>query len=504
MIRSCNTIKNKFKAVTVYIGILLLSSCSDSPNENLDTEINKALRSQNNVDEAEWKTISTLISNNTKEYPQLVDANGRVDNKKLNDYITDYAKSRRRGGDSPDIYNPAENSGTTPKPQFNFYIENSLSMDGYVKGNTDFESAITRLLVLTKDYASQQNLHINFINSKIYPSKEVDITNFSEKLEPQSIVYNVGGRDRGVSDLNKVFKMILDSTGKGRIGVLISDCIYSLGKTGDTEGRLNIQKNLTMDAFLSKLRQTDISTVCLKLNSGFNGTYFDLNNKPTKIADINRPYYIWLMGSRKELEDFYNRIPLGSLEGYRSNFVMSYSDDSESPFYTVLKETNIKGSFTPDRSNKEYVHSLTDVRYDKGTLQFTLAVDLSKLPVDSSYLLDIRNYKLTDGFTIAALEKLNRDKISRRDRVTIEQTTATHLLTITTSQTYSLRDLTIELKKQIPAWVKGTNCLDDTDVNSTPDKTFGLLKLLEGVYDAYMQLSPKQGAFFSITINLKN
>jgi hypothetical protein len=483
---------------------IFLCSCSDSPNENLDTEINKALRSQNNVDETEWKAISSLISNNAKAYPQLIDANGRVDNKKLKDYVTDYAKMRKRGGDNPDIYNPAENSDSIQKPQFNFYIENSLSMDGYVKGNTDFEAAIGRLLVLTKDYANQQNLHINFINSKIYPSKTVDISNFAEKLEPKSVEYNVGGKDRGVSDLNNVFKMILDSTGNGRIGILVSDCIYSLGKTGDTEGRLNNQKNLTMDAFLSKLRKTDISTICLKLTSSFNGFYYDFNNKESNITGVQRPYYIWIMGSRKEIDAFYSKVDLSSLQGYRSNFVMSYSHESKAPYYTVLKETNKKGSFTPDRSTKDYVHSLTDVGYDKGTLQFTVAIDLGKLPVDSSYLLDAKNYKLTDGFVLTAAEKINRNKISRRDRVTVEATTATHLFTISTSQSYSLRDVTIELKKQIPDWAKNANCLDDTNIKSMPDKTFGLLKLLEGVYDAYITFNSKQGSFFNITINLKN
>jgi hypothetical protein len=492
------------QVLSIIICSILLFSCSDSPAENLDTEINKALRSQNNVDEAEWKTISSLISSNAKAYPQLVDANGRVDNKKLKDYIADYAKGRRRGGDNPEIYNPAENNDSIQKPQFNFYIENSLSMDGYVKGNTDFEAAITRMLVLTKDYAGQQNLHINFINSKIYPSQEVDITNFAVKLEPKSIVYAVGGKDRGVSDLNNVFKMVLDSTGNGKIGVLISDCIYSLGKTGDTEGRLNIQKSLTMDAFLSKLRKTDISTICLKLNSSFNGTYYDLNNKPTDITGVQRPYYIWIMGSRKEIEAFYSKVDLSGMQGYTSNFVMSYSDESKAPYYTVLKETSKRGSFTPDRSSKDYVHSLTEVGYDKGNLQFAVAVDLGKLPVDSSYLLDAKNYKLTDGFVLTAVEKINRDKISRRDRVTVEQTTATHLFTISTSQSYSLRDVSIELKKQIPGWAKSSNCLDDTDIKGIPDKTFGLLKLLEGVYDAYITFNSKQGSFFSITVNLKN
>ena len=498
-----NILKNYRVAFIVYCTVSVFTGCADSTYSKVDNEINKAIRSKNNVDEEEWKKIAGLVAADSRHYPELIESNGKVDNTKLTKYIIDYANGHRRNNAAPEIYTPSATGTAEQKPRFNIYVENSLSMDGYVKGNTSFEAAITKLLVLAKNYSGQANLHINFINSKIYPSKEIDISNFAQKLEPGSLVYNVGGKDRGISDLNKVYKTILDSTDKGTISVLISDCIYSLGKGGDTEGRLNIQKSLTMDAFLTRLKSADISTICLKMTSEFNGKYWDFQDRPVELTNFRRPYYIWFMGSAKEMEEFYSYLRSSPLEFYSNSFVMTYTKEGSIPYYSILKETNRVGRFNSDRTNREFVHKIEDISFDKGLFQFTLTADLSKLPSDSSYLLDKNNYRLTDGFTVQKIEKIDRNKIAPRDWVTIEQSTATHVFTIALKNNSSVRDLTIELKKQLPGWIAATNCMDDSDIKQTAGQTFGLQKLAEGIYDAYITFNQKQGIFFSIIVNLK-
>ncbi|MCX6318986.1 MAG: hypothetical protein NTW29_17035 [Bacteroidetes bacterium] len=483
--------------------LIIFQSCATSAYDKLDTAINKAIRTKNDVDEAEWNTIAGIVGADSRHFPELTSADGRVDNVKLTRYIIDYANGHRRNSAAPVVFTPLTDKQKTARTHFKFYFENSYSMDGYVKGNTSFEAAITTLLVLVKNYAGQENLHINFINAKIYPGTGIDISNFAQQLEPGSPVYNVGGKDRTVSDLNRIYRTILDSTRSGVVSVLVSDCIYSLGKDGDTEGRLDIQKSLTMDAFLSRLKSTPISTICLKMTSEFNGKYWDYQNRPVNVADLKRPYYIWIIGPAGETEAFYNYLKPTQLESYNNSFVMTYTSDNPVPYYTFLKETGRIGHFTSDRSSSEFVHSIEDIGSDKGAFRFAVAVDLSKLSPDESYLLDKRNYQLTEGYILEKIEKAEREKVAKRDWVTIERSTATHVFTITLKSNSSVRDLSVTLRKQLPEWIESTNCIDDSDISANSGKTFGFAKLTEGILNAYNRVSDKQSAFFAITLNLK-
>jgi hypothetical protein len=492
--------------IILLLTLLILSSCGKSPEDKLEIEINKALRTNNNVEATEWKAIADFVTNNKQQFPKLLDAAGQVDNKKLYEYIKAYADGRKRSPGPAEIYKVQDSATVSAnKPVFNFYIENSISMDGYVRGNTDFEDAITRMMVLTKDYADGKNLHINFINDTIHEAPPLaDIANFAQQLEPQSVTFNAGGKEkRSISDINKVIRMIMNNTGNNNISVLISDCIYSLGKGGDPEGKLNIQKSRTMDIFLVNLKKSNLTTICIKLLSDFTGNYYDKDDYPTALNNASRPYYIWLIGEKTALEKFYSNIQPSTLKGYQDSFVMSYTDNSKTPYFTVLKETNKIGRFGSDRSNKDFVRAIEDIDYKEKKLQFSVAVDLSKVPVDVNYLTDTANYQLTPGYVLQKAEKINPDKLSPRDLVTVQNATATHLLTISIAQGNPLRNLAIELKKKVPRWVAATNCTDDKNIKDLLDKTFGIKYFVEGVYEAYIQHNPEQQSFFNITVTIK-
>ena len=93
-------------------------------------------------------------------------------------------------------------------------------MDGYVRGTTEFEAALSDLLVQIQYKYDTENLNINFINTKIYPSKVDEVNNFVETLEPSKKPYKVG--NRSVSKLNEILEIILDSTNQSNISILIS------------------------------------------------------------------------------------------------------------------------------------------------------------------------------------------------------------------------------------------------------------------------------------------
>ena len=168
-----------------------------------------------------------------------------------------------------------------------------------------------------------------------------------------------------------------------------------------------------------------------------------------------------------------------------------------------MKETNKLGKFNQaDRIEKD-VKSINDVEFDGGTLQFAIAIDLGNIPVDSSYLTNPKNYVVPDGFTVKAIEKIDRNKLSQRDMVTVEKTTATHFVTVSTTSKFTTQDLKLELSNKIPTWVEQSNSVDDRNVKDELDKTFGLSYLVQGVSEAYATQNPEQTSYFKIVITIK-
>ena len=493
---------NQLFLVIIVIFTLLFSSCKDKPTEVLDQKINLAIRSSNIIDEKEWNDMSKYIIDNKSVFPDLIEGE-TVGTKKLTNYILSFSHQHiRRGQTDPEIFSP-EADVVSVKPIVKFFVENSISMDGYVNGNSDFKSDLTEMLVLTKNYVGESNIKINFINRKPFPSSNKDIANFASKLEPNSITYNVGGKDRSKSDINNIFRVLLDSLLQNEIVILTSDCIYSLGEGDQTEGKLNIQKSLTHDAFNDaiKLRNNNLATVCLKMVSDFNGYYYDLNDHPTKINN-NRPYYIWIIGKEDLIKEYYPKITK-NMVGIKNSYYLSNFTKEKQPYYSVLKETKKIGTFKQADRNEKDVSSIKDIEFDEGTLQFAISIDLSNIPVDSSYLTDPKNYGLPNGFTLKSIDKIDRNILSQRDMVTVEKTKATHLITVSTTSKFTTQDLKLELLNKIPTWVEQSNSTDDRKVKDELDKTFGLSYLVQGVSEAYATQNPEQTSYFKIIVTIK-
>ncbi|MDR3251423.1 MAG: hypothetical protein LBT42_07175 [Tannerella sp.] len=87
-------------------------------------------------------------------------------------------------------------------PVINVYIENSGSMDGYVRGVTEFEQAVYNYLSDIKISGVADSLNLFYINSKVIPqgsgSDIAVIEDFILKLEPSSFSQKGGGESRHI------------------------------------------------------------------------------------------------------------------------------------------------------------------------------------------------------------------------------------------------------------------------------------------------------------------
>ncbi|MDR1810919.1 MAG: hypothetical protein LBR34_11080 [Prevotella sp.] len=391
-------------------------------------------------------------------------------------------------------------------PVVNVYIENSGSMDGYVTGNTEFKGAIRDLLVLLKHYYSDsEKIKVHFINSQIRETDtKADLATFAQNINAQ---WSVKGEDRSSSNLNNVFKQILEKTDKETISILFSDCIYSI-KGKDAEGLLSDEKSLTKDAFLSRWRvdSLGLATTIVKMTSKFSGKYYDKNNAITVLTGQKRPYYICIVASKDVIDDFNSKIPLerGKIEGFDNKYIMS-SGATDNLYYSILLSSYSEGRFKPQRSHtSDYIHGIEHIKPGRDGKPFTfgVAVNMKQVAAEEDYLLSPENYILSDNnFIVKEIVKAEKNQIRSSDWVKISKGNPTHVIVLEATGT-ALADMTIALKKQTPQWIEQTNIIDDSNILKNLDKTFGIKYLIDGIAEAYETLYPDDKNYFELKIKI--
>ena len=403
---------------------------------------------------------------------------------------------------------PAQNAAVeeTPKSTYaaSVYLENSGSMDGYVRGNTQFEDAIYRMLVDVGYWAD--TLQLYYINSRPIPYQQ-DISQFISDLEPQE--FQRRGGNRGNSNLNEILQKVAAQASQGEVSALVSDFIFSV-KGGNTEDLLNNQKISLYNTFRQQLGQSPFSTLVIKLQSEFSGSYYDKNDRPISLSNTIRPYYIWMMGPEEAIRSLQQKVRFSALDGYQTSYFLSADQEGGAPFYTVLSNTMTTASFRTDRdySSADYVRGIEKVemgrRGDSKKLSFAVAIDLASIPAEENYVISLSNYRV-EGYQLDSIVSISEvARTHPRDQSLIEGK-ASHVLVVSTEQT-NYPDLKISLVKQTPAWVLNTSSTDDTGIQRSKTQqtqTFGLQYLVEGVEEAYEQVFNNQKVYFTAEVSVK-
>lgn len=483
----------------IVIFLFTTTSCSSKKDE-LNKIIRQSLRNDNTVSEAEWQEISAYIIANREQYLSLMDNDevSYIAVKLKIEEISAKLKTQFKGNSELVVFNPQKKE--ILDSEVKFFIENSGSMDGYVRGITDFEASLSDLMVQLQYKYGKENLNVNFINTQVYPSEVDEVDGFIESLEPGSKPYRVG--NMRVSRLNEIFKIILSKTDKQTISILISDCIYSLGRGRDTESALQFQKSLTKGEFLEKSKEFDISTIILKMTSNFTGNYYNKDNESEYIKNKKRPYYLFFIGSKKQIEGIRKHIDLSKLKGLENSYYLESKAKEQTPFYTILSRYNKVGDFKQTNRRERTIYSIENVKFRDDEFQFSVAVDFSNVSAEESYLENSENYEV-NGFTVVSIEKIDFSQLHSRDKQTAESNGATHIITLKTSTESSIQDIELILPNKIPQWVYETNTNDDKNILSQLDKTFGIRYLIEGVSEAYEIRNKKKNNYISMKFNLK-
>jgi hypothetical protein len=477
----------------------MLTSCKSEFGSFNDQALTFA-NNDKKIDEQEYQKLLKQISgSDEKGFQQFKNDKGEIDNIKVVSYLLKYFKAKNVGLTANDIWQPLTN-GAQETFNINVYLENSASMDGYVKGVTEFETAIYNLLGDFKISGLCDSLNLNYINKTIPYQKQnalpADIQDFIEKLEPS--VFKLRGGDRSVSDLKNILSTVLKTVNNKNAAVLISDFVFSPGKNANAQDYLNNQGVGIKIDFAEKLEEFDLSAVIIQLQSNFDGLYYDKTDKPLSFKG-KRPYYVWIFGSTQQISTILNKKVLDNIKGgYSNRLVLQSIKGISEPNYKILYSPKI-GSFSAKQLNAKIISdaSTSKANQTKGLFGFNVAVDLSNSLQDANYFLDTSNYILSNTKYQLKVETIT-------DKNDASLSGFTHLLKL---QTGELREevLKIEIVGKTPSWVFNSTSIDDSKIlndKNEQQKTFGLQYLIEGISDAFYPKS-NSNAINSISITIK-
>ena len=383
-------------------------------------------------------------------------------------------------------------------PTVNVYIENSGSMDGYVKGVTEFEQLVYNYLTEIEILDLTDSLNLFYINSEIIPQGS-DISNFIEKLDPDN--FKAKGGKRGISDISQVLKLVLSETNEDEIAILITDGIFSPGKGKNAaEYLLNQQIGIksTMAQYLKTYPNTAVAVY--QLSSQFDGYYYNREDSQIKIND-KRPFYIWLFGDFRNIAILKEKIREDQFKGGVVEHAYTILPALQTEIQYAILNSPKNGSFERDKkASKTSIYNIKKETKGKneGKFMFTIGVDLSLFNVllGDEYLMD------TDSYARLVNKKASSDLFVEINHNENTSQKYTHNMQLSCEK-IPVGDLEIVLMNRMPQWVYDLNDEEGFDIkaNNAISKTFGIKYLVEGIFEAYDMLGNNIYAKMNLKLN---
>lgn len=489
------TLRRTTLLALVVIGSWSIISCQSDADRLQDSLARYA--SDNEITEAEYHTLLNLIKETGLN--GRFNENGEPDHDKIKNYLILLSKKTKVELTEADIFSPSLPL-SNEKFNVNVFLENSASMNGYVGINSSFKTTVFKFFTDLRNFSSVDTLSLNYINSRAITVKENasrdDIEDFYRRLNPAD--FRRAGGNVASTDIERMLKLLLDLVDDRTLNVFISDCVFSPGKTNAKKYLDGQYAAIYNDFTHARQRQGNLSVVLIQLSSKFEGTYFDYLDSPHFNMDMERPYYIWLIGAEDKLKQLaaygiYDLIK----GGYKNRFVLQSNQFPTQPEYKILQSNKI-GTFRLKEGSKGPLSDAEPSEQDrtKGFFGFSVAADYSKSLQDLNYFTDTSNYRINSNY------HLRVENIAGNKDVSLDG--FTHKLKLETKELRN-EEVKIEVLGKVPNWVYNSNSMDDSRIEVAGDqksKTFGLKYLIEGVTDAFYPES-KSNTISTLTISIK-
>lgn len=379
--------------------------------------------------------------------------------------------------------NPAPEETSVPCKKLKVYLENSLSMDGYMKGFTEFNTNLQNITFAAERATGAGATELSYRNSLVHPFKG-NIKDFV-KNATNTGMFPKGSR--GTTNTEEIMKDVIAGTKAGEVSLFFSDCVYSPSETNETAvNSLGLLRSAMQRAVGDKLKADPTFSVLLyRFTSTFAGHYFDINDDSVFLSRKERPYFVWVFGRREHLAKIYRAMAeeCGGEKGSKAP-LQCYA-----AFATVPVRAEIGTGDLYERCDSSRWHiAAVDNREQ---LVFPLSADLASLPVSPDALLDTASYDIKGPLNprltrITAIETAagRKHPLSHRFSVMLGKHNGGSKIPEASRVTLTLR------RPPLPGWVGKYDDPTGDDIRSghpvkRTDRTFGLLPLVEGVQGAY-------------------
>lgn len=401
-----------------------------------------------------------------------------------------------------DIYLPSDDSVIVVKetPSICIYMENSGSMDGYVNINSEFKDALGKLIVKSNNFSKSTNIF--FVNDNIYDIQETELKGDINQFVSQLNALNMKIGSTGSSNINKIFKMVLDKTNEDTVSILFSDFVYSIKGT-NVSSQISNAKNATMGAFMDAIKKdSNFATIILQCSSQFQGTYYDRNDHALAYTGM-RPYYIFIMGSYDKLIEIDKKLELNSsntgIPGLTKKYLLSSKTWTLNESTVQILTTSYTNSdlIKADRNGFDVDFFKFDSDLNEWTFGYALGV--SNLFVDKSYLEDVSNYIIEPNDVSLVQAEFTKESSALNEVTQFKKPLVLKFKFDSSTRTSNLK---VKLINKIPSWVHEANVADDSGQVPSPNQTFAIESLIEGVYEAFQYNIEKKPIFeFEVKIN---
>lgn len=348
---------------------------------------------------------------------------------------------------------------STSPVKYNFYIENSGSVKGYFKGNSNGASIILKEFYdrIEENKEKRDTLSLYYINNQIIP-KEVTINNWLNQ--------SYSNCNASYSDIDKILEQILSNTNDYTVNIVLSDFCFE-----SSFGSLDRARSEITKIFTKGIKEyNDLSIAIYKYEVSFDGYYYPGGIKYKGI----RPIYLWIFGPRRKVKDVAN-LPITQKE--------------EAKMFLQPTETCIPKVDTNNARMTNKERNIIKVRYWKkdrhgdDLYKVNVKVDMSKIIMSNSDVENIGKYTISPAdFYIDNIKHEGNGQFT---------------YTIATERPYKC-ELKIDYTTDLPNWVTTSNF----EGNSMPhdSTTYGIKSLIEGVNNAYLNKSDK---IFTFKLNLE-
>ena len=373
--------------------------------------------------------------------------------------------------------------------EFNIILETSASMKGYITGER-FKKDVTNFIAELEKISSEKDTtfpikQLNYYTTNIVGGESV-LDTFKGSTKEFSTEIMTGKIATGTtSPLDEILDNIINSSDSSKLNFLVSDFVMDI-KTKQVQNTIQS----TFQNLFIKAKAKGLGLTVYRMLSDYSGIYYPpIGTSFTILKPIERPYFIWVLGTQAAIKKFVSKMELSKV--FKSENVAHLGLKEIEPNYGFMHFSN-----DPIGRIKTKDCCIQDISLKNGVLKTTLGFNLNNLPADIKDLQYLKN----NLEVVSSSIKINnysiyshQDFLSKYDP---KDSAYTHYIEFTLADfKLDTNRLCIRLKKHPLNWdTFSTNDCANLQ-NGTNIKTFCLKEILTGVQNAYGELDTNKYYF---------